>query len=676
MEYLEQRLQNDPTLRKRFEKSRSELNATINKRIVHHTARLGATVYVPVVFHVVLKDLSLVTYDQLLQQLDVLNEDFSGSNKDSVNIPVYFKPLFGKSKIQFCLAKTNPNGGFTNGIDIVKTERLSFGLDDSVKHASTGGANGWDPDHYLNVWICSLSGALGYSTFPQTTLPGDQGVVIDYGTLPGGDKANSNYGKALTHEAGHYFNLYHIWGDDGNACWGTDYVYDTPNQSGPTLDCNMGIQRDNCTSGGNGIMYQNYMDYTNEECTCLFTNGQVDRMESTILSYRASLLSSTTCQAPVLNDYDAQLVSVQHPTLRICNTPFTPQVIIRNKGSEDLFSLQITTVIDNGSPVNFQWKGQLKSYDTAIVNLKPLNATAGTHKLVVYVSNPDYVSDQDTNGDTLQGDFQYFGSVTSVNESFENTGFPPSQWNVVNPDHSVTWERNVNAGKTGVASTVSRNFNYNYPGQVDELQMPLINIPAGPDTAFLSFQVAAAAQVPLNSINSRWDTLEVLISKDCGMDYYSIYKKWGQSLVTDTLPVTDEFVPSSTQWRKDSIDLSGFIGNNNLLISFRNTTGAGNDIYLDDIRLRTSTVNPTLKKQGFLISPNPTHDVVRIQVYPLSNNLKSIELFNAVGQAIAKINVTSQASTYVLNLNSYPKGMYTVRAIFINRIVTRKIIRL
>ncbi|MGZ3951659.1 MAG: T9SS type A sorting domain-containing protein, partial [Flavisolibacter sp.] len=194
--------------------------------------------------------------------------------------------------------------------------------------------------------------------------------------------------------------------------------------------------------------------------------------------------------------------------------------------------------------------------------------------------------------------------------------------------------------------------------------------------AFLSFQVAAAAQVPLNSINSRWDTLEVLISKDCGMDYYSIYKKWGQSLVTDTLPVTDEFVPSSTQWRKDSIDLSGFIGNNNLLISFRNTTGAGNDIYLDDIRLRTSTVNPTLKKQGFLISPNPTHDVVRIQVYPLSNNLKSIELFNAVGQAIAKINVTSQASTYVLNLNSYPKGMYTVRAIFINRIVTRKIIRL
>ncbi|MGZ3923760.1 MAG: T9SS type A sorting domain-containing protein [Flavisolibacter sp.] len=97
---------------------------------------------------------------------------------------------------------------------------------------------------------------------------------------------------------------------------------------------------------------------------------------------------------------------------------------------------------------------------------------------------------------------------------------------------------------------------------------------------------------------------------------------------------------------------------------------------MDDIRLRTSTVNPTLKKQGFLISPNPTHDVVRIQVYPLSNNLKSIELFNAVGQAIAKINVTSQASTYVLNLNSYPKGMYTVRAIFINRIVTRKIIRL
>ena len=182
------------------------------------------------------------------------------------------------------MAQRTPDGENTNGIDRFRTTKKSFSNDkDSVKHAALGGVDIWDGTKYFNVWICTLSnGLLGYGTFPNDGAPLGQGVVIDYRTLPGGSFKNYNEGKTLTHESGHYFNLYHIWGDDGGACTGTDYVDDTPNQGNSTSNCPSGLKTDNCTTDGNGILYQDYMDYSFDPCLLLFTNGQVVRMESAL----------------------------------------------------------------------------------------------------------------------------------------------------------------------------------------------------------------------------------------------------------------------------------------------------------------------------------------------------------------------------------------------------------
>jgi hypothetical protein len=157
-----------------------------------------------------------------------------------------------------------------------------------------------------------------------------------------------------------------------------------------------------------------------------------------------------------------------------------------------------------------------------------------------------------------------------------------------------------------------------------------------------------------------------------------VYKKWGKTLVTDTLQEATEFFPSSSQWRKDSINLAGFIGSNDLLIAFRNTTGFENDIYLDDINLRTVVVNPNLKAQGFLVTPNPTVGTIAVQFYPQPANLKGIQLFNDVGQKIAEVNiVTGQAyGSYNFDLSRYAKGTYIVRALFTDRVLVKKIIKL
>ena len=139
-----------------------------------------------------------------------------------------------------------------------------------------------------------------------------------------------------------------------------------------------------------------------------------------------------------------------------------------------------------------------------------------------------------------------------------------------------------------------------------------------------------------------------------------------------------EFFPSPSQWRKDSIDLANFIGSNDLLISFRNTTGFENNIFLDDINLRTVVVNPNLKAQGFLVTPNPTRGTIAVQFYPQPTNLKGVQLFNDVGQKIAEITTTGNSanSYYNFDLTAYSKGMYIVRAVFTDRVITKKIIKL
>jgi hypothetical protein len=79
--------------------------------------------------------------------------------------------------------------------------------------------------------------------------------------------------RTIVHEAGHWLNLYHIWGE--GYC-GDDKVDDTPKQSSYTPGCPNGT-RVTCGNGPVGDMYMNFMDFTNDVCMNMFTNGQRKR---------------------------------------------------------------------------------------------------------------------------------------------------------------------------------------------------------------------------------------------------------------------------------------------------------------------------------------------------------------------------------------------------------------
>ena len=293
MEVYEAQKAADP----QFEIRRQEIESFTNEFIARGGDGERALVTIPVVVHVVWNTATENISDaQILSQIAVLNADFRKLNSDVSGVPSAFTAA--DANIEFCLATVDPNGNVTTGINRVQTSTTAFGTNDQVKSSTTGGANAWDRNRYLNLWVCDISGGiLGYAQFPGGSAATD-GVVIDYqyfGTI-GTATAPFNKGRTATHEVGHWLNLYHIWGDDGTGCTGTDNVADTPNQADENYGCPT-FPNVSCSNGPNGDMFMNYMDYTDDACMFMFSNGQVTRMQALFAAggSRVSLLTSNGC---------------------------------------------------------------------------------------------------------------------------------------------------------------------------------------------------------------------------------------------------------------------------------------------------------------------------------------------------------------------------------------------
>ncbi|WP_229206765.1 M43 family zinc metalloprotease [Dyadobacter crusticola] len=679
MELLNQRFIAQPALKLMFDQREAVLKQIVNARIQSgKSMRTTSEVTIPVVFHVVLNRQSQVTDAQILAQLDTINKDYAGQNAGASQIPSHFRSLFGQSGIKFCLAQRTPDDLPSNGIVRYQTNRSTFDYTTNfVKHVESGGADAWDTDKYLNIWICDLSNStLGYATFPNDGVKDEQGVVVDYGSLPGGVTTGYNQGKTLTHELGHFFNLYHIWGDDNDSCSGSDEVDDTPNQSGSTNTCRTGILTDRCTPTSPGIMYQNYMDYTPDACLLMFTRQQVARMEAAFEAYRALLAQSNGCTPVNLKAKDASVQSITQPDQRICTNTFTPRIILENRGTETLTSVTVHAVIDNGTTQTYRWTGSLATFAETTVTLPALTTAEGNHVLTIYTSDPNGAQDENTSNDALSLDFIYYEPFAPpITESFERL-FPPRGWDIVNPDNGSTWEKTNVAAKTGSASVRISNFNNASIGQRDYLRLPTVNI-AGADSAFVSFQLAAATYTSTSVQNNVWDTLQVLVSTDCGQTYRSVYRKWGSSLVTRSAATRVAFTPTVNEWRREEINISEFIGQGEILIAFLNSNGNENDIFLDDVNVRAVTVNPNLKEAGFLVSPNPTTGIFSVQFYPHPVGLKAITVYNVAGQKVAERLITGEVASnvYDFNLTNYSSGLYIIKAEFEDRVLTKKIVK-
>lgn len=274
---------------------------------------LAEVITIPLVVHVVHNGEQVgqgrnISAAQVAAQIEVLNEDFRrkpGTNGFNDN------PVGADIEIEFCLAALGPDGQELQepGIHRYNGNRAAWTRPDVegiLKPNTT-----WNPNDYLNVWTVDFEGEsellLGYAQFPSDSelsgLPASggsastDGVVVRYANFGSAQKGDFpvmsppyNRGRTLTHEVGHWLGLRHIWGD--GPCGSDDFVGDTPEAAEPTRGCPTGK-----VSCGVVNMIQNYMDYSDDACMNIFTQGQKLRMLAVmeVSPRRNSLVNSQVC---------------------------------------------------------------------------------------------------------------------------------------------------------------------------------------------------------------------------------------------------------------------------------------------------------------------------------------------------------------------------------------------
>ena len=310
---------------------------------------------IPVIFHIIHNGEAVGVGRNIAKafidsQIVQLNNDFrrkagtSGFNSHADGADV---------EIQFAPAILSPTNTVLTEPGIERINRNSRGWTapphmDTYMNSTVKPASFWNPDQYINIWICDLidsaGSILGYAQQPiapgnigqdddTATIAATDGIVLDYGIIGSSNKKPAgaypfDEGRILTHEMGHFFSLRHVWGE-GN-CDLDDYVFDTPRQNGVLFGCNITSNSCNDTqygSPGDSIdMVRNYMQYSDNACVNIFTIGQKNRMrvilgETGVGSpRRASLRFSDRCLNKPLVSFISTDTTVMERTT--CNLPW------------------------------------------------------------------------------------------------------------------------------------------------------------------------------------------------------------------------------------------------------------------------------------------------------------------------------------------------------------------
>jgi len=342
---------------------------------------------IPVIFHIIHGGQVIGTFPNIPQgqinsQITVCNQDFPGNGLNSgtypanafihwvvnQNLPLANRDSLGRVKIAdinilFCLAEKDTNGntlaepgierinyitrGWQNPNTFTTPAALRSYFDGTIKPQSI-----WNVRKYLNIWVSDKNSAVpytGFSTYPPLSgLPGIPGggtettdgiwcysSAIGSSTIfPGGIYASPNVkGRTITHEAGHYLGLIHIWGD-GNCL--TDYCADTP----PAYTSNTGfpvypLTPGSCSSPSNspdGEMFMNFMDYSADPGKYMFTVDQAVRMQTAMANspFRNQLGTHGLCIAVIgINQGENELSPKEYILYQNNPNPFNPVTNIK-----------------------------------------------------------------------------------------------------------------------------------------------------------------------------------------------------------------------------------------------------------------------------------------------------------------------------------------------------------
>ncbi len=604
---------------------------------------------IPVVFHVVYNtEFDNISKAQILDGLRVLNEDFRRLNADTNLTRNQFKPDAADVEIEFVLATKDPNGNCTTGI----TRRQDF--------RSVNATNGikspqWDPSKYLNIWVVNSisqsisNNVLGYAQFPNGPSSSD-GVVIRHDALGAiGTSANAGrVGRTLPHELGHSFGLPHPFGSSPYSCSKDDGIGDTPPVNGPSYGCD--LNRATC---GNTNQIENFMDYADDECVNMFTNGQRNVMRNVANSIRFFLKSP------------GNLINTGVTNPAVC----TP-IAALNMESPALCpggSVTFSELSEGSAATSWQWSfpgGQPATSNSP--NPTVVYPNAGNYSVSLVITNsagsdssyfqdfvrvrPYYTGHESSYNESFEGDLNSSGLI--INSPFDNNTFQVTSAAATDGSKSLKLD-NFTSGAYAPMTTIKGS------GARDELITPLI-FPTFAKNLVLNFDYAFAAR----QASSNYDALRVYASEDCGQTWSFIRVFQSGLLRTAPDKSGSGFTPTAAQWRSGLIPLAGYDGRGPILVKFEFENGGGNNFYIDNIQVTSDNVSITEYElaKNINVFPNPSTGQVNVTFTSATKSVVKVALYDLYGRLVISESLNPGTRNYAIGSDEkLASGVYLLQ---------------
>ena len=600
--YMNQQLQ-DPEFARAYEENQAKFREALAQNLATNDLNLNrrTPIIIPVAVHFPeAQESDRACLEALAQnQIDILNADFTATNSDanlwSSASSFYPGVNHGMADVKFCIATRNHPMGLDAEL-LEDNPAVTIGY-------NFGNGSGIDVNWsgYMNFLVKNISSQLLGRSPIGGSISAGQSVEINLGAFGSGAGCSNsgivpgapyNLGRTVTHELGHFYNLKHTF--SGFSCDGEgDGISDTPNISSSHFGCPLPGNVDACEPNEKALT-MNYMDYTNDACMFMFTEGQTDVVDAYIsilqnqfkpntttcgtASFSVSTVNNTyrTCENEAtfelkytaINNYNSTvLLEVSNPPLG--STATLSQNSINNSGA---FNLTLTNIdelalADYTVTVTATGEGLTESIDLTLSIVDSVCASEGnleyaTATTAVIFSN---INHQDRSSKTVP-----YNNFTSISTD-------------INRESSYELSVHINTdGNYEVATKVwidwNQNCSFSDAGEVYDLGVTA-DVFDGPTTLSpLAIVIPSDAELGTTTmrVSSKFTNVGSNLSA-CQMGFDGEVEDY-----------TVNVLPSITGYNNELIDLVVFPNPNKGSFTLKFTTNETNDfeVFVFDIRGR------------------------------------------------------------------------------------------
>lgn len=364
---------------------------------------------------------------------------------------------------------------------------------------------------------------------------------------------------------------------------------------------------------------------------------------------------------PIIVPLDASVRECGSTSLS-CAASYSPSVTLVNRGTDDITSADLTYSMNAGTPAVYNWTGVLASGSSTVITLPNVTVNNGnnlfTCDLTAVNGTTDFIPVNDNYSATIKASLST-PTPAPVVQQFVPTTFPPADWVLINGGGSVSYTR-IGIGFGGLTGSMKMDFYNSPPGDVEEMITQKIDMSAM-STAELTFMLSKASYTPYS------DTLDILVSADCGTTWTSVYRLYDPALTTAGAVNTGPFSPANptvpSQWRMETVDLSAYIGQPEVMINFRAIAGYGNNMYIDDINVNSVTgIAENTLSQSVSVFPVPTSGSLNINTENLKSSEYTLTISDISGKIIAVFpEIKNEGNMMNVDLSRYENGTYFVK---------------